>query len=97
MNRTPDPPDDLSPLLGSTDVAALLGMSREQVWRLWTNGRLPGYRFDRHVRFARRDIERFMSEHYRAVGRRWDASSGPPAALRRARRGGAHASEYRPL
>jgi len=41
------------------------GMSREQVWRLWTSGRLPGYRFDRHVRFAQQDLKRFMAEHYR--------------------------------
>ena len=53
------------PLLGSRDVATMLGMSREQVWRLWTSGRLPGYRFDRHVRFSPQDLERFMAEHYR--------------------------------
>jgi excisionase family DNA binding protein len=54
----------MSPLLGSRDVAEMLGMSREQVWRLWSSGRLPGYRFDRHIRFARADLERFLADHY---------------------------------
>ncbi|MBC7594958.1 MAG: helix-turn-helix domain-containing protein [Kineosporiaceae bacterium] len=57
-------PDGMSPLLGSSQVAELLGMSREQVWRLWTSGRLPGYRFDRYIRFSRVDLEQFMSRHY---------------------------------
>jgi len=56
--------ESAEPLLGTTDVAQLLGMSREQVWRLWSSGRLAGYRFDRHVRFARSDVERFMAQHY---------------------------------
>jgi excisionase family DNA binding protein len=51
-------------LLRTTQVAAMLGMSREQVWRLWSAGRLPGYKLDRHLRFAPDDVDRFLKDHY---------------------------------
>ncbi|MCB0878819.1 MAG: helix-turn-helix domain-containing protein [Thermoleophilia bacterium] len=54
---------EMEPLLGTADVAKWLGMSREQVWRLWRAGRLPGYRLDRHLRFARSDVEAFLAAH----------------------------------
>jgi excisionase family DNA binding protein len=59
----PDPELDMEPLLSTRAVANWLGMSREQVWRLWSTGRLPGYRLDRHLRFARRDVEAFLAAH----------------------------------
>lgn len=66
---------DMSPLLSSSEVAALLGMSREQVWRLWSSGRLPGYRFDRHIRYSQADLEQFMASHYSAPSRSEAAQS----------------------
>lgn len=81
---------DMSPLLGSTDVAELLGMSREQVWRLWSSGRLPGYRFDRHIRFSRVDLESFMAKHYSQSVR---AAVPAPRESRR----GAERSDYHPI
>jgi excisionase family DNA binding protein len=71
-------PSDPEALLGTREVASLLGMSREQVWRLWTSGRLPGYRFDRLLRFAPTDVERFKADCFRA-GR---ARSRPASARR---------------
>jgi excisionase family DNA binding protein len=53
----------MEPLLGTAAVANWLGMSREQVWRLWNSGRLSGYRLDRHLRFARCDVEAFLAAH----------------------------------
>ena len=70
-----------SSLLGSREVSELLGMSREQVWRLWTSGRLPGYRFDRHLRFAPADVDRFMALHYSQQG----GAAASPQARRRTR------------
>lgn len=69
MNSRDASPTDMSPLLGSSEVAELLGMSREQVWRLWSCGRLPGYRFDRHIRFSQSDLALFMASHYTAAPR----------------------------
>jgi excisionase family DNA binding protein len=63
-------------LLATRDVAELLCMSREQVWRLWSTGRLPGYRFDHRLRFSRSDVEAFMASHYRAGA---SGSQAPPA------------------
>jgi len=61
----------------------MLGMSREQVWRLFSSGRLPGYRFDRLLRFAPGDVEHFKTEHYQRTGtpspspgKRWDSNTG---------------------
>lgn len=51
-------------LIGSVQVAEWLGMSREQVWRLWASGKLPGYRFDRNLRFDPRDVQAFLDRHY---------------------------------
>ena len=51
-------------LLATREVAEMLGMSREQVWRMFNTGRLPAYRFDRLLRFARSDVEQFMATHY---------------------------------
>ena len=77
----------LETLLGSRDVATMLGMSREQVWRLFSSGRLPGYRFDRLLRFAPGDVEHFKSEHYQRsgtptlrTGSNWDLTPGPGRA-----------------
>ena len=67
---------EMEPLLGTADVARWLGMSREQVWRLWKAGRLPGYRLDRHLRFARADIEAYL-----AANRTGDAADGLPAVV----------------
>lgn len=86
---------EMEPLLGTADVARWLGMSREQVWRLWKVGRLPGYRLDRHLRFARTDIEAFL-----AANRTGDAADGLPAVVipldsRRKRARRIPPSEYR--
>jgi excisionase family DNA binding protein len=51
-------------LLRTTEVAAMLGMSREQVWRLWSAGRLPGYKLDRHLRFSPKDVDQFLQQRY---------------------------------
>ena len=66
----------MEPLLGTADVARWLGMSREQVWRLWKAGRLPGYRLDRHLRFARADVEAFL-----AANRTGEVADGLPAVV----------------
>jgi len=85
---------EMEPLLSSADVARWLGMSREQVWRLWKVGRLPGYRLDRHLRFARTDVEAFLS-----ANRSGKIADGLPAVVvpiesrRRSRR--VTPSEYR--
>jgi excisionase family DNA binding protein len=85
---------EMEPLMSSAAVAAWLGMSREQVWRLWKTGRLPGYRLDRHVRFARADVEAFL-----AANRSGNVADGLPAVVvpieskRRSRR--IAPSEYR--
>lgn len=91
-----DPDMNMEPLLGSAAVAHWLGMSREQVWRLWKSGRLPGYRLDRHLRFARADVEAFL-----AANRRGDASSDglsaivPPIDTKRRQRRRIPPTEYR--
>lgn len=54
-------------LLGSAAVAMWLGVSREQVWRLWATGKLPGYRIDRRLRFASADVESFLASHHVGV------------------------------
>jgi len=85
---------EMDPLMSSAAVAAWLGMSREQVWRLWKVGRLPGYRLDRHLRFARTDVEAFLS-----ANRSGKIADGLPAVVvpiesrRRSRR--VTPSEYR--
>ena len=86
---------EMEPLLGTADVARWLGMSREQVWRLWKVGRLPGYRLDRHLRFARADVEAFL-----AANRTGEAANGLPAVVipldsRRERSRRIPPSEYR--
>lgn len=55
---------DRAPLMKTRDVALYLGMSREQVWRLWSSGKLAGYKFDRHVRFAQADVDAFLAQAY---------------------------------
>lgn len=88
----PDPDPNMEPLLGTRAVANWLGMSREQVWRLWSTGRLPGYRLDRHLRFARRDVEAFLAEH-RSAGTGDTATTTEPVVNKRPRRGAS--TEYR--
>lgn len=87
---------EMEPLLGTADVARWLGMSREQVWRLWKVGRLPGYRLDRHLRFARADVEAFL-----AANRSGDGDTLPalvvPIESKRLQRRRVKASEYRRL
>lgn len=56
-------------------------MSREQVWRLWSAGRLPGYKLDRYLRFAPSDIERFLAKHYSVAAPL--AGAGPEASVKR--------------
>lgn len=63
MHTAPDTNPGMEPLLSTAAVAAWLGMSREQVWRLWRTGRLPGYHLDRHLRFARSDVEALLAAH----------------------------------
>lgn len=58
---SPESPDQL---LSTAQVAAWIGMSREQVWRLWTNGQLAGYKLDRHLRFSKGDVEAFLASRY---------------------------------
>ena len=67
---------EFEPLMSSAAVAAWLGMSREQVWRLWKVGRLPRYRLDRHLRFARTDVEAFL-----AANRSGKIADGLPAVV----------------
>lgn len=87
---------EMEPLLGTSEVARWLGMSREQVWRLWKSGRLPGYQLDRHLRFARSDVEAFL-----AANRSGAATDALPAiviplnAQRRRTRRITPSSEYR--
>ncbi len=87
---------EMEPLLGTAEVARWLGMSREQVWRMWKSGRLPGYRLDRHLRFARADIQAFL-----AANRSGMATDTLPAivipldAQRRRTRRVTPSSEYR--
>ena len=84
-------------LLGSRDVATMLGMSREQVWRLYSSGRLAGYRFDRLLRFARSDVERFMAAHYCQERSGSWAGSGKGTNHSRSRTRPATQSEYERL
>lgn len=80
-------------LIGSAQVAAWLGMSREQVWRLWSSGALPGYRLDRNLRFAPEDVRRFLESRYS-----WGAETtagGRPARRRTSARSNASSSDYR--
>lgn len=60
----PQPQLNDLPLMSTVQVATRLGMSREQVWRLWTTGRLPGYKLDRHLRFDQADVAHFLDQHY---------------------------------
>lgn len=53
-----------SSLLKTRDVAQYLGMSREQVWKLWSCGKLAGYKLDRHLRFAQSDVDAFLAQNY---------------------------------
>lgn len=53
-----------APLLKTCDVADQLAMSREQVWRLWSCGKLPGYKLDRHLRFTQTDVNSFLAQAY---------------------------------
>lgn len=85
---------EMEPLLGTADVARWLGMSREQVWRLWKVGRLPGYRLDRHLRFARADVEAFLAANRTGVVESLPAIVIPISSKRRHRRG-VEPSEYR--
>jgi excisionase family DNA binding protein len=91
----------MEPLLGTPAVANWLGMSREQVWRLWKTGRLPGYRLDRHLRFARADVDAFL-----AANRSGRVTDGLPSVVvpleskrRRSRRitPASDPSPYRPI
>jgi excisionase family DNA binding protein len=87
-------------LLTTRQVAELLRMSREQVWRLHNTGRLAAYRFDRLLRFSRADVERFMVDHYRETGApaAWAAAPSSDASRDGRRRPRPPAvSEYRPL
>jgi len=51
------------PLLSAEDVAALLGIPRSSVYEYARRATdpLPGIRIGRHVRFDRRDIERWLA------------------------------------
>lgn len=92
MSKTQSSRDQDGPpraLLGSSQVAAWLGMSREQVWKLWQAGQLPGYKLDRHVRFAPADVESFLALNY--TGGNTNKSVSPPVRHASA----AAASSYR--
>lgn len=89
-------PDPSSPLLGSTAVATWLGMSREQVWRLWKSGQLAGYRLDRNVRFSVDDVRAFLEQRRTGNGSIETASAGLKAVRARTRRQ-YEQSEYRPI
>lgn len=87
---------EMEPLLGTAEVARWLGMSREQVWRLWKSGRLPGYRLDRHLRFARADVEAFLAANRSGLAAdTLPAIVNPLDAQRRRTRRAAPSSEYR--
>ena len=75
IEPAPTPTEELAAaqgaaLLGTAQVAASLGVSREQVWRLYTSGRLPGYRFDRRLRFTPADVQQFLDAHKKAPAAR---------------------------
>ena len=53
-----------APSPGPGGVARPRGLSRQQVLRLWTAGRLPGDRFARQLRFSREDLEHVMAQNY---------------------------------
>lgn len=82
-------------LVGSTTVATWLGMSREQVWRLWRNGSLPGFRLDRNLRFSPDDVRAFCAARY-GTGNATSAPTRPTAAPQRAHRP-KDGSDYHPI
>lgn len=68
----------LVPLLKTREVASYLGMSREQVWKLWSCGKLAGYKLDRHLRFAQSDVDAFLAQAY--TGERETRRSSAPSS-----------------
>lgn len=99
MRNSPDTSGDRSapmPLLGSAQVATWLGMSREQVWRLWSTGALPGYRLDRNLRFAPEDVHAFLESRY--SGSPTTTTGGRPTKHQTpASRRSTSSSDYRPI
>ncbi|MCW2961924.1 MAG: Helix-turn-helix domain [Thermoleophilia bacterium] len=82
--------------MGTAQVATWLGMSREQVWRLWSSGKLPGYRLDRNLRFAPEDVHAFLDSRY--SGTPTMTSSGRPAKRRTPTQGHVTSgTDYRPI
>lgn len=84
------------PLVGSAQVATWLGMSREQVWRLWSSGALPGYRLDRNLRFAPEDVQAFLESRY-SEGPSTTTGERPAKRRTPARRRTTSSSDYRPI
>ena len=72
--------DDVGRLLTAAQVAERLGYTERYVWRLGREGVLPRIKLPgrKYVRFAERDVDRFVTRHRR------DALASPraPAAAR---------------
>ena len=49
-------------LIKSSDVAAILGISKALAYRLLAEGKIPSVRFGRTVRVRSEDIEKFISD-----------------------------------
>ncbi len=69
--------EDVGRLLTAAQVAERLGYTERYVWRLGREGVLPRIKLPgrKYVRFAERDVDRFVTRH-----RRDDATRGPAAA-----------------
>lgn len=48
----------MAPLISSSKLASLLGISRQQIWNLATGGVIPSYRPGRSLRF---DLEEVLA------------------------------------
>lgn len=78
--------DDAGRLLTASQVAERLGYTERYVWRLGREGVLPRIKLPgrKYVRFAERDVDRFVTRHRRdAIAPARAAASSRPAPARR--------------
>lgn len=78
--------DDLGRLLTAAEVAQRLGYSERYVWRLGRDGVLPRIKLPgrKYVRFAERDVDRFVTRHRRdAIAPPRESAAARPVAARR--------------
>lgn len=57
------------PLLRPAEAAALLSVRTSWIYEAVRAGRLPHLRVGRHIRFVRRDLERWLSDQRMTVRR----------------------------